>query len=223
MKKTKSPSFSFYSADFLVGTMMMTDKQVGQYIRLLCYQHQSSEGKISEDVMLSITKKHDPVVWDKFQKDDDGMYYNERLLDEIQKRFEYVEVRRDNALKRWNKEIKDASAMQVQCKSDASAMLLEDDNKDIVFNDKKIVKDTRYFDDDELNKTFLDFMKMRKSLKNGAMTDRAIKMMINKLNAHETEIAIKMLEQSILNNWKDIFDLKESHTTYQRPKGMTTV
>ncbi len=65
-----------------------------------------------------------------------------------------------------------------------------------------------YFENLELNKTFIDFMKMRKSLKNGAMTERAIKMMINKLNGYDIDISIQMLEQSILNNWKDVYDLK---------------
>lgn len=68
-----------------------------------------------------------------------------------------------------------------------------------------------YFENLELNKTFLDFMKMRKSLKNGAMTERAIKMMINKLNGYNIDVAIQMLEQSILNNWKDVYDLKVEH------------
>lgn len=68
-----------------------------------------------------------------------------------------------------------------------------------------------YFENLELNKTFLDFMKMRKSLKNGAMTERAIKMMINKLNGYDIDVAIQMLEQSILNNWKDVYDLKVEH------------
>jgi predicted phage replisome organizer len=68
-----------------------------------------------------------------------------------------------------------------------------------------------YFENLELNKTFIDFMKMRKSLKNGAMTERAIKMMINKLNGYDIDISIQMLEQSILNNWKDVYDLKVEH------------
>ena len=54
-------------------------------------------------------------------------------------------------------------------------------------------------------------MKMRKSLKNGAMTERAIKMMINKLNGYDIDVSIQMLEQSILNNWKDVYDLKVEH------------
>ena len=36
----KDPAFLFYSSDFLSGTMLMTDEEIGQYIKLLCLQHQ---------------------------------------------------------------------------------------------------------------------------------------------------------------------------------------
>ena len=32
----RDPAFLFYPADFLIGTMDMTDEEVGIYIRLLC-------------------------------------------------------------------------------------------------------------------------------------------------------------------------------------------
>jgi len=86
---------------------------------------------------------------------------------------------------------------------------------DIEIEKEKDIKSKKelvvYFENLELNKTFIDFMKMRKSLKNGAMTERAIKMMINKLNGYDIDVAIQMLEQSILNNWKDVYDLKVEH------------
>lgn len=77
-------------------------------------------------------------------------------------------------------------------------------------NIKKDNKEKPYFENEELEKTFCDFMKMRKSLKNGAMTDRAIMMMVKKLSAIDSSMAVKMLEQSILNNWKDVYPLKDS-------------
>ena len=75
-----------------------------------------------------------------------------------------------------------------------------------------------YFEDTTLNSAFIDFIKMRKSLKNGAMTERAITMMINKLNKYEVETAIKMLEQSIVNNWKDVYEVKENLNSQKQEK-----
>ena len=40
------------------------------------------------------------------------------------------------------------------------------------------------------------------------MTDRALSMLLNKLSKYDDEIKIKMLEQSIMKNWLDVYELK---------------
>ena len=92
--KNKDPAFLFYPSDFLTGTMFMSDEQVGKYIRLLCSQHQF--GRLSEKHMLKICNSYDVDIYSKFEKDDDGFYYNERLEKEINKRRKYCESRRNN-------------------------------------------------------------------------------------------------------------------------------
>jgi predicted phage replisome organizer len=63
----------------------------------------------------------------------------------------------------------------------------------------------------DLLQTLNDFEKMRNSLKNGKMTDKARQMMLTELSklANADETKIKILEQSIFNNWKGVFPLKE--------------
>jgi hypothetical protein len=62
---------------------------------------------------------------------------------------------------------------------------------------------------------------MRKSIKS-PMTDRAIKLVINKIEKYDEQIAIKMLEQSIVNNWKSVYELKgDSNIKEQKIKGIT--
>lgn len=90
----KDPAFLFYTADFLTGTMTMTDEQVGKYIRLLCLQHQN--GRISEKDMLFICKSYDEDIYNKFEKNGDGRYYNIRLENEMLKRSKYSESRSNN-------------------------------------------------------------------------------------------------------------------------------
>ena len=51
----KDPAFLFYSSDFLSGTMLMSDEEVGQYIRLLCLQHQKGHLK-EKDMFLRESK-----------------------------------------------------------------------------------------------------------------------------------------------------------------------
>jgi len=51
----KDPAFLFYSSDFLSGITDLTMEERGQYITLLCLQHQ--KGSLSEKtIRLSVLK-----------------------------------------------------------------------------------------------------------------------------------------------------------------------
>ena len=92
----KDPAFLFYPSDFLTGTMLLSNEQIGKYIKLLCLQHQ--HGSLSEKHMLQICGEYDEELYSKFKKDDDGKYYNERLQKETIKRKKYSESRRQNRM-----------------------------------------------------------------------------------------------------------------------------
>lgn len=92
----KDPAILFYTSDFLTGTMFFSHEQVGKYIRLLCAQHQ--QGKLTHDHMINICQSYDKMIFDKFKVDSDGLYFNERLADEIVKRKNYSESRSKNRL-----------------------------------------------------------------------------------------------------------------------------
>lgn len=66
-----------------------------------------------------------------------------------------------------------------------------------------------YTENLNLRSTIYEFIKMRKAIK-APMTSNALKLMLNKLNKlsdnDSTKIAI--IEQSIMNSWKGIFELK---------------
>ncbi len=65
-----------------------------------------------------------------------------------------------------------------------------------------------YLNDEKLNAAFADYVDMRKTIKS-PMTDHAIELAIKKLDkmASDNDIKIEILEQSILNNWKGLFEL----------------
>jgi hypothetical protein len=94
------PGFTFYADNFLGGTMFMTDAQVGKYVRCLCAQ--KLNGHLSLDELSSIAKEEKKVL-EKFKKDSDGLYFNERLQKEIDKRIHHSELQRDRINKRWDK------------------------------------------------------------------------------------------------------------------------
>jgi hypothetical protein len=94
---SKDPAFLFYTSDFLTGTMTMTNEQVGMYIRLLCLQHQ--KGLLTEKDMMFFCQTYDQDIFEKFIKDENGNYYNQRLKDEADKRNKFTESRRQSRLK----------------------------------------------------------------------------------------------------------------------------
>lgn len=90
----KDPAVLFYTSDFLSGTMLMRNDQVGKYIKLLCIQHQ--QGHLSEEDMLEICGTYDERIFSKFVKDENGLYYNVRMEVEANKRRAYIESRSNN-------------------------------------------------------------------------------------------------------------------------------
>ena len=134
MKKSKDPAFLFYSGDFLVGTMRMKDDEIGKYIKLLCMQHQNGGFLTQDDIDFVLPNKEKKVL-EKFIKED-GKYYNDRLLNEIDKRKKHSEKQRANAMKRWNKDS--------QCDGIPNAMPLENENENENTNENKdiiVIKD----------------------------------------------------------------------------------
>lgn len=125
----KDPAFLFYSSDFLSGTMLMTDEEIGQYIKLLCLQHQ--KGHLKEKDMLNKTYNED--IFSKFKKDEEGKYYNERLEYEANKRKAYSESRRNNRMKKEKKEIYEEDMKNI-CNSYEEHMENENINENININ-----------------------------------------------------------------------------------------
>ena len=91
-----------------------------------------------------------------------------------------------------------------------------DKSIDNINNKKERKKETNYdkiinsmLEDEEVKNSIYEFIKMRKLIKK-PMTDRALTMLINKLEklSSDKDIQIKILEKSILKNWTDIYELK---------------
>lgn len=120
----KDPAILFYTSDFLTGVSLLSNEQVGKYIKLLCYQHQ--KGHLSEKDMLKICISYDEDIFEKFKKDDLGNYYNDRLELEINKRKAYSLSRSNN---RKGAKIKDKKHKKNISKTYVKHM--ENENKDI--------------------------------------------------------------------------------------------
>jgi predicted phage replisome organizer len=95
----------------------------------------------------------------------------------------------------------------------------EDKDKRIKNKDKKKKSSSVDFDsilseisDDSLRDLYFEFIRMRKSIKSPVASERALKMLINKVNELEPdsiERQKKLLENAIVNNWKSVYPLKD--------------
>ena len=128
---SKDPAVLFYTSDFLTGTTLMSNEQVGKYIRLLCIQHQ--KGVLSEKDMLKICDSYDEDIFDKFEKTEEG-YFNKRMRDEFEKRKKYSESRANNRKKKED--------MKNICNSYVEHMEIENENEilDTINTKNKTIK-----------------------------------------------------------------------------------
>jgi hypothetical protein len=123
----KNPAVLFYTSDFLSGTILFTDEEVGKYVRLLCLQHQLYPDHIPENHMIFICESYDSAVIKKFDRDSAGMYYNQRMEIEIKKRINYCESRSNN--KSGRNEKKSYDTTYVKSYENHMSLHMENDNR----------------------------------------------------------------------------------------------
>ena len=188
----KDPAVLFYTSDFLSGTFTMDNEQVGKYIRLLCLQHQ--KGKLTEKDMLSICKAYDSEIWDKF-KVEDGLYYNDRMLNETVRRQKFSESRRNNA-----KSPKKESTSEAYAKH----METETENRTITINENINIDFDWFWND--YDKKVGDKQKLKK--KWNKLTDEERQNAMNYLDLYKQSVPDKQFRknpETFLNNksWND--------------------
>lgn len=70
------------------------------------------------------------------------------------------------------------------------------------------------------NKTFKDFLELRVKMRRPA-TDRTKELLLAKLSGYAIETAIAMLEQSIMNSWQGVFELKKENDNGRRERSIS--
>ena len=136
----KDPAFLFYSSDFLNGVADLTMEERGQFITLLCLQHQ--KGTLTDKTIRLSLGSVSVDVLSKFLKDKDGNFYNERLSEEIEKRIQFTESRRNNGSKggRPKNNTKPLGLAKHNLMEDVN----ENENEDININKSKCTFDQVY-------------------------------------------------------------------------------
>ncbi len=180
--------------------MFLNDEQVGKYIRLLCAQHQ--KGRLNEKDMLNICKTYDQDIFEKFTKDEAGLYFNKRLESEHLKRKAYSKSRSDN--RKSKKHMKNISSSYEKH--------MENENEDININ---VIKDEI---ENPFNRAFLKIWDQWKDFKKTQFnfmykttaTEQAAITILLKLSEGNEQTAIEIINQSIGNGWKGFFKIDNS-------------
>lgn len=175
---SKDPAFLFYSNDFLTGVSDLTFEERGQYITLLCLQHQ--KGHLTKKMIELCCGNATADVLSKFKEDENGCLFNERLDIEIEKRRLHSEKQSLRAKEGWEKRrLGNATAS-------ATAMPLENENVNedvnnnkngVKFNFKKAFLDLGV--EKHIIETFLEIRK-KKKMTNSELAFNRIKSEIDK-------------------------------------------
>lgn len=197
----KDPAFLFYSQDFFTGTATLSFEDKGKFIHLLCLMHQ--QGRMQEETIRFLVGSFSDNLKRKFKIDANGFYYNERMEAEAKKRNDFTESRRHNGANGGRPKKETKPHAKAKKNHTDNRMANENVNEDSNTNANVIAKTP-------LEIAFNEFLEMRKKIRKPT-TPRAIELVKNKLvqmSNNDEELAIKILNQSIVNSWQDIYPLK---------------
>jgi len=102
----------------------------GQYITLLCAQHQ--KGPLSEKTIRLLVGSISVSVLEKFQKNDEGLFFNARLSIEIENRIAFTQSRKLNGSKGGRPKKETYEKPNGYALAKASENLPENENENII-------------------------------------------------------------------------------------------
>lgn len=223
--KLKTNFFNSEQIDFL-----MSQNEGSKYVvlyQMLCLNTANNDGELASKIGEMIV----PYNVEKIVRD--TKYFNENdviVSLELFKKLGLIYEEDNQILKianfeemvggesKWaeKKRIYREKQKQLQLGHNGDNVRQEKENRDKSIENRvidiDIKKDKEYFANAELNSIFLEFIEVRKKLK-AVNSDRAIKTLINKLNKYPDNVKYQMIENSIVNSWKDVYELKEKRTT----------
>lgn len=214
----KDPAFLFYPNDWIGGTMGMTFEEKGAYMELLMLQF--NRGHMTSHMIGQIIGQTWDNIKDKFKQDDQGLWYNERLEIEKEKRKTFTESRRNNVL--GKNQHKNTSSKKQKNRGHMTSHM-EDVNENV---NESINEDEKY----EIlfpftSSTFLQIWSQWKEYKSKEhkfkyktpQSEQAALMDLTKKANHNELTAIEIIGQSMANGWKGFFELKNNNNGKAKP------
>lgn len=149
----KDPAFLFYPNDWIGGTMGMTFEEKGAYVELLMYQF--NRGHMTKHMITRMIGQLWVNLEVKFRMDSEGLYYNDRLDKEKEKRKKFTESRRNNILGK-NQHKKEVGHMTLHMENenvneDIYNKVVTKNSNNIDFNSKKNELDFKFWEIEKQN------------------------------------------------------------------------
>lgn len=142
--------------------------------------------KLIENDLLEIEKENGNA----------NKYFLKKIIKVAEKNYQY---QNDTGIKMSEHQYQNETCTSIKMKH----------NKELINKNELTKINVSIYQSQEFKQAFSDFLMMRKQIKKPA-TDKAIQLLLNKLEIVADEgKAINMLENSITNNWKDIYPIKE--------------
>lgn len=214
---SKDPAILFYTGDFLNGCSDLTFEERGQYITLLCLQHQ--KGHLSEKTIRLSVGSVSVDVLKKFIEDPAGNFYNERMENEITKRAQFIQSRINNGSK-GGRPKKANGKPYAKPNGKAKNNLIENDNinrddyKDLL---NKVLLKNSIILPDKFDQLILEWLKY-KSEKGQSYKETGLNVLIKtflKDSNSDYNTAREMLDYSMSKNYSGLFKAKSNGTNQQ--------
>ncbi len=199
----KDPAVLFYTQDFLTGCTDLTFEERGQYITLLCLQHQ--KGHLSEKTIRLTLGSVSVDVMSKFLMDKEGYYYNERMEEEINKRLHFLDTRYINGKKGGR-----PSKPNKKPNKKPTENLPENENISYVLLFNKVIEENNIYLSEEFKSLILEWLKY-KSEKRQTYKETGLKSLLIKVmqdTGGDAEELRKMILYSTSKNYDGLFKEK---------------
>jgi hypothetical protein len=190
----KDPAYLFYSQDFYTGVATMNFEDRGKYISILCLMHQ--QGRMNEETIRFVVGSISVNLKNKFKVDNTGLWYNERLELEIEKRKNFVQSRIDNG--KLGGRPKDKPKPKGKPKPNRKVNLHENEDKDEIII-KSVYKKAVDF--------YFEFYESKVGLKppfnsrEGKSTNEILK----QIQSSMIEKNLQVTDESLLNGFQAVF------------------
>ena len=199
-KMAKDPAFLFYPNDYIGGTMGMTFEEKGAYMELLMMQF--NRGHMTSHMIGQTIGQLWDKVQDKFIQDEKGLWYNNRLEEEKNKRKSFTQSRRNNIS--GNNQYTKKQEKKVGYMTSHMEDVNEDVNESIdliyYFNSENFINSWNDWKSYKLTEHKFKYKALKSE--QAALTE------LYNLSLKNEVTAIKIINKSIANGWKGFFSLK---------------